>query len=86
MHTAVPQAIGSIPDCSSDLYIAGRPCVDFVWTPSNDTALAVRMWAGLREGGGSDRSKGEWPHEALKQACTDGDLIVLWRCEHWAFA
>lgn len=44
--TAVPVAVGSsippIPPCGDDLYIAGRPCVDFVWSPANDTAARVR--------------------------------------------
>lgn len=44
--TAVPVAQGvdipHIPSCGDDLYIAGRPCVDFVWTPNNDSAAEVR--------------------------------------------
>jgi hypothetical protein len=43
--TAVPVATGSaipfIPPCEDDLYIAGRQCIDFVWSPANDTTARV---------------------------------------------
>jgi hypothetical protein len=43
VHESVGSPIPAIPSCRDDLYIAGRPCVDFVWTPSNDTGAQVRV-------------------------------------------
>lgn len=40
---ATPEAISSIPACSSELYIYNKPCLDFVYTPSNDSRVRVRM-------------------------------------------
>ncbi|KAF8060280.1 ABCA2 [Scenedesmus sp. PABB004] len=31
-----PAPVPGVPDCRSDLYIAGRACVDFVYTPDDD--------------------------------------------------
>lgn len=38
---AVAQDIPGIPQCESDIYIAGRECIDFVYTPNNDTLINV---------------------------------------------
>lgn len=48
VRTATGVPISPIPSCGDDLYIAGRPCIDFVWTPSNDTAAQVGSvgWVG----------------------------------------
>eukprot|EP00879_Flechtneria_rotunda_P013739 GHRR01014351.1.p1 GENE.GHRR01014351.1~~GHRR01014351.1.p1 ORF type:complete len:558 (+),score=120.29 GHRR01014351.1:287-1960(+) len=37
--SSTPAPISAIPACEQDLYIAGRACVDFVYTPSNDTVI-----------------------------------------------
>jgi hypothetical protein len=33
--------ISSIPDCSDELFIFNKPCLDFVYTPNNDTTVKV---------------------------------------------
>lgn len=37
-----PAPLPPIPSCGQDVYIAGRPCIDFVWSPSNDSEAQVR--------------------------------------------
>lgn len=39
--TAVISDISSIPSCETDLYIAGRSCIDFVYSPDNDDTVNV---------------------------------------------
>lgn len=41
LRTPERQAIEGIPPCESDIYIQA-PCFDFVYSPSNDTAIQVR--------------------------------------------
>jgi hypothetical protein len=45
--TAVPHSsgsvIGSIPPCGEDLYISGRSCIDFVYSPNTDSFVNVRL-------------------------------------------
>jgi hypothetical protein len=53
VHESVGSPIPPIPSCGSDLYIAGRPCVDFVWTPSNDTQAQVSSGLWVLGGGGA---------------------------------
>jgi hypothetical protein len=37
--------ISSIPDCSDELFIYNKPCLNFVYTPNNDTTVQVRPLA-----------------------------------------
>jgi hypothetical protein len=37
----VPDVIDSIPECGRDVYIAGRDCVDFLYTPAGDPIVEV---------------------------------------------
>lgn len=88
--TAVPLAQGvdipHIPSCGDDLYIAGRPCVDFVWTPNNDTAAEVRVDQGqaaaaLRQGGCPGRCRGLLCRRYVQQqACCVWFLRVSMFC------
>lgn len=43
---AAPLEIGGIPSCHEDLYIGSRPCIDFVYTPNNDTFVNVSSTGG----------------------------------------
>lgn len=36
-----PENISSIPACSSELFIHTKPCLDFVYTPKDDTRVQV---------------------------------------------
>lgn len=36
-----PAAISSIPDCSTELFIHNKPCMDFVYSPVNSTKAQV---------------------------------------------
>lgn len=38
---AVTANISGIPTCETDLYIAGRSCIDFVYSPNNDSSINV---------------------------------------------
>lgn len=42
LPTAHPEHIRSIPACSSELFIHTKPCLDFVFTPKNDSRVQVR--------------------------------------------
>jgi hypothetical protein len=33
--------IDPIPSCHDDLYIAGKPCVNFLYSPANNTHVQV---------------------------------------------
>jgi hypothetical protein len=46
LPTAHPELIRSIPACSSELFIHTKPCLDFVFTPKNDSRVQVRTAAG----------------------------------------
>jgi hypothetical protein len=42
MPAAAPFSIGGIPSCHEDLHIgASKPCIDFVYSPNNDTTINV---------------------------------------------
>jgi hypothetical protein len=44
---AVPFSIGGIPSCHEDLHIGpSKPCIDFVYSPNNDTVINVSSRAG----------------------------------------
>ncbi|KAF6264706.1 hypothetical protein COO60DRAFT_16234 [Scenedesmus sp. NREL 46B-D3] len=36
---AVPSSIAGLPSCHEDLHIGSKPCIDFVYSPNNDTAI-----------------------------------------------
>jgi hypothetical protein len=38
-----PKLIQSIPACGSDVYIAGRECLDFLYTPAGDPVVEVSL-------------------------------------------
>jgi hypothetical protein len=39
---AAPFSIAAIPSCHEDLHIgASKPCIDFVYSPNNDTTINV---------------------------------------------
>ncbi|WIA36227.1 hypothetical protein OEZ86_007561 [Tetradesmus obliquus] len=40
--------ISSIPDCSDELFIYNKPCLDFVYTPNNDTTVKAIVDAMMR--------------------------------------
>jgi hypothetical protein len=37
----VPDAVEGIPECGRDVYIAGRECLDFLYTPAGDPIVEV---------------------------------------------
>lgn len=41
VSTAVPVSISSMPACSSELYIYNKLCLDFIYTPRNDSRVEV---------------------------------------------
>lgn len=44
---STPQRIASIPDCSLDLFINDKPCLNFVFTPFKNEVVRVRLGACL---------------------------------------
>jgi hypothetical protein len=38
-----PTLIESIPECGRDVYIAGRDCLDFLYTPAGDPVVEVSL-------------------------------------------
>lgn len=40
---SIPEHIGGIPDCSSDLFINDKPCLNFVFTPYHNEVARVRL-------------------------------------------
>lgn len=55
--TTVPEQIGSIPACSSELFIYNKPCLDFIFTPKDDARVQV--------GGPGLENETCWPRWAL---------------------
>lgn len=52
LSTAYPEHIRSIPACSTELFIHTKPCLDFVFTPKNDSRVQVRaLLAGWQPAG-----------------------------------
>lgn len=39
--TTFPEPISSIPACSSELFIHDKPCLDFIFTPKDDSRIQV---------------------------------------------
>lgn len=39
--TTFAEGISSIPDCSSELFIYNKPCLDFIFSPKDDARVQV---------------------------------------------
>lgn len=53
--TSVPVPTSSIPNCHTELFIHDKPCLDFIYTPNNDTTIKVCLTASVMRAKGQSQ-------------------------------
>jgi hypothetical protein len=78
---AAPFSIGGIPSCHEDLHIgASKPCIDFVYSPNNDTTINVSssvLRTCMHSCCASSRAVAVSAHARCTCAGTNGEMLVV---------